>query len=730
MKLFTKQIDNQLFAQYPLGADLSKQKVVAKIFNPYGRGTWYLINSDPSDPDYLWAIVDLFEVEVGSVSRMELETIKVPPFRLGLERDMSFTPKNAQEVYDGLLEGKRFEQGGSLEDENKQMVLNQAEGFEHHAEELEEAAKKADHVPAWVVAQSAVASSKLSDITHYLDGENEQKREMKEGEEYADGGMLNRELNLKVKEMAQKKGLTPQKLGSDYETTMAQAVVSALGDANFHSEAKKLVVLLEGEDKWNDELYKSVYYNGEDEVDEFGRRVANEAKWDGTDIAEAFKYILKMNGSIKLVKYIDKAMDEMADGGMMEFGGMLIHGFNKGDAILEIYKGYGIVENNNNGVIEVLNPNKGTRFIIDLDDSKSGGMRKSMGMSKENQIKSAKEYIDYLNNPLPDTLLEKFKAEGKMDMGGYMADGGSISSPNLKFMKWYVEWLKDVKEYVNVFISIPNELSSPIQDGKGKIVILDVIEKKGDADAKKYMNQILEKADELGVSIYLQPIPRVYNLKSEEHKKKITKDYLINYYEKLGFKNMVGGFMVREPKMAYGGYMAKGGQISGTFKFIVYKTEGNNFISTQLKGVSPNDVMIKGVEGKLKGNDYNSAENVAYVILDEHDYIDRVEIIKVGASVLKNKKVAAINRDKEDKNRFSIDYYAAGGMMAKGGVTFKEKVKSVKSTLLKGKKVSPKVQKDYGKTYSPKEAEESAKRIVGAMTAKERLMKSMKKGKK
>jgi hypothetical protein len=68
--------------------------------------------------------------------------------------------------------------------------------------------------------------------------------------------------------------------------------------------------------------------------------------------------------------------------------------------------------------------------------------------------------------------------------------------------------------------------------------------------------------------------------------------------------------------------------------------------------------------------------------------------------------------------------------MAKGGVTFADKVKSIKSSLLKRKKVSPKVQKDYGKTYSPAEAEDSAKRIVGAMTAKERLMKRMKKGKK
>lgn len=112
MKLFTKEIDQKLFAQYSKGSDLSNQMVVAKIFNPYGRGTWYLINSDVDDPDYLWAIVDLFEVEVGSVSRKELESIKIKPFNLGLERDLSFTPRNAEEVFKGLLSGKTYAKGG------------------------------------------------------------------------------------------------------------------------------------------------------------------------------------------------------------------------------------------------------------------------------------------------------------------------------------------------------------------------------------------------------------------------------------------------------------------------------------------------------------------------------------------------------------------------------------------------------------------------------------------
>ena len=115
MKLFTKDIDKKLFAQFDLGANLETQKVIAKIFNPYGRGTWYIINSDPSDPDYLWAIVDLFEVEAGSVSRSELESIKVPPFGLHLERDSSFTPINAAELYKGLLAGKHYKEGGETE---------------------------------------------------------------------------------------------------------------------------------------------------------------------------------------------------------------------------------------------------------------------------------------------------------------------------------------------------------------------------------------------------------------------------------------------------------------------------------------------------------------------------------------------------------------------------------------------------------------------------------------
>jgi uncharacterized protein (UPF0254 family) len=62
--------------------------------------------------------------------------------------------------------------------------------------------------------------------------------------------------------------------------------------------------------------------------------------------------------------------------------------------------------------------------------------------------------------------------------------------------------------------------------------------------------------------------------------------------------------------------------------------------------------------------------------------------------------------------------------MADGGkVKFSDKVKAIQKSLLKRKKVAPKVQKDYGKTYDKKEALDSAKRIAGSLRAKYELKK-------
>ena len=62
-----------------------------------------------------------------------------------------------------------------------------------------------------------------------------------------------------------------------------------------------------------------------------------------------------------------------------------------------------------------------------------------------------------------------------------------------------------------------------------------------------------------------------------------------------------------------------------------------------------------------------------------------------------------------------------GKTKKKGKVKFADKVASIKKSLLERKKVPKAVQKDYGKTFSPAEAEDSAKRIVGSQTYAERI---------
>ena len=102
MKLFTKAIEAKAQAQFHLGNDLKKQVVVAKFFNPTGSSTWYLINQDPQDNDYLWGVVQLFETEVGSFSKSELENYR-GRFGLGIERDLHFEEVNAKELYNKLF---------------------------------------------------------------------------------------------------------------------------------------------------------------------------------------------------------------------------------------------------------------------------------------------------------------------------------------------------------------------------------------------------------------------------------------------------------------------------------------------------------------------------------------------------------------------------------------------------------------------------------------------------
>ena len=103
MKLLTKAIINKATRQYPKGTNM-EQMVVAKFFNPMGKGTWYLMNMH-DDNDYCWGICHIYEWEIGSFSINELKSVSLP-FGSKIERDMYFKPVKASDLWSKLKENK------------------------------------------------------------------------------------------------------------------------------------------------------------------------------------------------------------------------------------------------------------------------------------------------------------------------------------------------------------------------------------------------------------------------------------------------------------------------------------------------------------------------------------------------------------------------------------------------------------------------------------------------
>ena len=103
MKLLTKKIKEQAEKQYKQGSDM-EQMVVAKFFDAMGSWKWFLMNKDKDD-DYCWGIVKGHEIEMGSFSIKELEEQKLP-LGMKIERDLSFEPMKASEVWEQLNKGE------------------------------------------------------------------------------------------------------------------------------------------------------------------------------------------------------------------------------------------------------------------------------------------------------------------------------------------------------------------------------------------------------------------------------------------------------------------------------------------------------------------------------------------------------------------------------------------------------------------------------------------------
>jgi len=92
MKLLTKKIKAKLPAICATeNIPLNEKIVLCKFFNPCGAGTWYVIEGEKDEDDFIfWGLVDLHEREFGHFSLNELMNLRLP-FGLQIERDLYFS---------------------------------------------------------------------------------------------------------------------------------------------------------------------------------------------------------------------------------------------------------------------------------------------------------------------------------------------------------------------------------------------------------------------------------------------------------------------------------------------------------------------------------------------------------------------------------------------------------------------------------------------------------------
>ena len=96
MKLWTKEIEQKAKTkEYSIEAQDGKgldAKILVKYFNPYGAGTWLIVNAVKQEDDdwLLFGYCHIFEWEWGYVLLSELQNTKVKLFGYSfpLERDL------------------------------------------------------------------------------------------------------------------------------------------------------------------------------------------------------------------------------------------------------------------------------------------------------------------------------------------------------------------------------------------------------------------------------------------------------------------------------------------------------------------------------------------------------------------------------------------------------------------------------------------------------------------
>jgi len=637
---------------------------------------------------------------------------------------------------------------------NLEMLKNQANTIAHHAKEFKEAVDKSEDAMPWEVAKAMRASTDLSDITHYREGE---------ADSYAKGGQMDFDIDdfdaphelakggkLEVgKTYRAKDGNSYRYVGGDYFLDAQRNYVKK-GRDDFEG-----YFFEEGGTVDADSVVPGARFkNPSGTVFIVDKVLLEKSSVRGEDIYFVHSSLeggQKGNYRDPLDEFVaimneEKATPVMAGGGEAEDGGFYIYGKTQRDNYdianmlreLEIQfewqAGEGrfrVVEDDEYGDLAF-------RLQVEMDDRpvygriervmKWGGYAEDgMAIEEEDDLfdryeelpDEVHEVLDEYENKEPNASnVEDMR--GRLNALGYDFEYGLDYSPYglRKMAKGGGMTAKGDSDLDSLKKNIINRSKKMQVDGEsgygGYVVYLhgNKIQISNYKDLTPYSAQATDT--EVKVS-FNAPNGDMIIFSSEVNErfvdsKSFEEDGGIKYIFEPLTNEISEEILNKIAKFAEGGMMEGGGE---TDKKITFK-RGDYFIVLKDMG------KLKRFRiWKIDGN----YVTINYSRYDGTDVYDSNETKSNLKYLLENGYIKKVNKTTYWNRKY--ENYAEGGK-----VKFKDKVASIKASLLKRKKVPKAVQKDYGKTYSPEEAQESAQRIVGAQTARERLMMRIKKGKK
>lgn len=581
--------------------------------------------------------------------------------------------------------GKEYADGGSVDDQNNEMLISKLKEIDHHSDELKHLINSNTKVESWVLARATRAATDLSDVTNYIDGEQSNVSMAKGGNidfldnlhpldlwVEGDDGRLYRKFQFKK--------------GDNFRDIADLGIKESIEEKP--SGITEVILSVRSEDEADriSEVFMQNYKHGGTLAHDYGNKTPKEV-WDSWDSEQRKHFVsdhfgetlaesldekdLEREGS----EFYDAVKEHMEEGRYAKGGSVnqsridkMVKCWNEESRAFSNLRNLESKDNNDNDFFEIIG--------VEYD---------SIGTTSQTGLDIV--YYDTSVYNSADDALKKRRNN--------MASGGSTSRYNTG-ISWHQDRAKHNKS---------ESYEIPLNDRKENGGSIDEWEAE--------MGGVYKNGQRVGSYQYDRGSESFWvDIEGQDGQESFeTKEDLINHFKNNKF--------------------SKGGRFN----------TGRSWHQDHNRHNKNEDYEVPMSERKESGGDItkkqqevidnfyydtNTYNDVTYLRLSSEikDKKSLNALVKKGIVEIIGQKRHAIlvsnfnylveNSGEEGTVKLSGE----SNEMAKGGeVKFTDKVKAISKSLI-GKKVPPKYKKQYGKTYDKKEAKLAGQRIAGSLIKK------------